>query len=359
MLKRLSVFSFLFFQLIYANSQNISAYTDYRGYLQAFDNGIFRQLEYLPVKSYKFGNSSIAYVDNRNDFKIYYKGEKFPMVNAADFSYYMTDYLVAFKVGSVLYVFDDGTRKTLSYYNSIVTVNDSVLVYFDDSNYNLSVYYQGKSAVLESSLLDKPKSIKTGSNTIAWVNQSNFFNIFYHGQVHEMSNIPPVDYAAGRDLVAYTDDYDKHFHLFYKGDSAVVEEYAPDTFKVGYGIMAYVDNLGNFRVFSNGATKRLLSDRPEFFQVKGNVVVYSYNRMFNVYYNGQVTTLENFTPADFQIGTNGVAWLDDSGRLKYFDQGKMYNASFEIINKYNLTGNVLKYETGTNTVTVFFEGKNY
>ena len=32
-----------------------------------------------------------------------------------------------------------------------------------------------------------------------------------------MSNIPPVDYAAGRDLVAYTDDYDKHFHLFYKG----------------------------------------------------------------------------------------------------------------------------------------------
>lgn len=341
------------------HAQNISAYTDYRGYLQAFDNGMFKQLEYLPPKSYKFGASSVAYIDNRSDFKIYYKGQTYPQINAADFSYFMTDYLVAFKVGSVLYIFDDGNRKTLSYYNSIVAVNDSVMAYFDDSNYNLSVYYRGKTAVLESSLLDKPKSIKTGANTIAWVNQSNFFNIFYQGQVHTISNIPPVDYQAGRDLVAYVDDYDKHFHLFYKGDSAMVEEYAPDSFKVGYGIMAYVDNLGNFRVFYNGATKRLLSDRPDFFVVKGNMVVYSYNRMFNVFYNGQVTTIENFAPSDFQVGTDAVAWINDSGRLKIFDKGKTYTASYELINKYNLTGNVLKYETGTNTVTVFFDGKNY
>ena len=341
------------------NAQNISAYSDYRGYLQAFDQGMFHQLEYLPVKSYKVGSSSVAYIDNKNDFKIYYKGEKFQMVNAADFSYTVTDYLVAFRVGSVLYVFDNGVRKTLSYYTTIMTVNDSVLVYFDDSNYNLSVYYQGKSAVLESSLLDKPKSIKTGPNTVAWVNQSNFFSIFYQGLVHTVTNIPPLEYAAGQDIVAYTDDYDKHFHLFYKGDSAVVEEYAPDSFKVGYGIMAYVDNLGNFRVFNNGATKRLLSDRPDYFFVKGNIVVYSYNRMFNVFYNGVVSTLENFNPSNFQLGINGVAWLDESNRLKVFDRGKTYTASYEIINKYELIGNVLKYETGSNTVNIFFEGKNY
>ena len=57
------------------NAQNISAYSDYRGYLQAFDQGMFHQLEYLPVKSYKVGSSSVAYIDNKNDFKIYYKGE--------------------------------------------------------------------------------------------------------------------------------------------------------------------------------------------------------------------------------------------------------------------------------------------
>ncbi|MBK6838162.1 MAG: hypothetical protein IPG90_07655 [Bacteroidetes bacterium] len=47
------------------NAQNISAYSDYRGYLQAFDQGMFHQLEYLPVKSYKVGSSSVAYIDNK------------------------------------------------------------------------------------------------------------------------------------------------------------------------------------------------------------------------------------------------------------------------------------------------------
>ncbi|MBK6838164.1 MAG: hypothetical protein IPG90_07665 [Bacteroidetes bacterium] len=81
--------------------------------------------------------------------------------------------------------------------------------------------------------------------------------------------------------------------------------------------------------------------------------------MFNVFYNGVVSTLENFNPSNFQLGINGVAWLDESNRLKVFDRGKTYTASYEIINKYDLIGNVLKYETGSNTVNIFFEGKNY
>jgi hypothetical protein len=97
------------------NGQNLAAYTDYRGYLHAFDNGTFHQLEYLPVQSYKYGGSVIGYVDNKNDFRVYSNGQTITMLNAADFSYYMTDYLLAFKVGSVLYVFDQGEKRTLHF----------------------------------------------------------------------------------------------------------------------------------------------------------------------------------------------------------------------------------------------------
>lgn len=357
-------FCFIFFMMLFSGigfvkAQNISAYTDYRGYLQAFDDGMFNQLEYMPVNSYKFGRSVIAYVDNKNDFKIYYKGKSTYQLNAADFQYQVSDYLVAYKVGSVLYVFDSGEKKLLSYYNSIVVLDDSLLAYFDDSKYTFSIYYNGKEALLENSLLDRPKNISSGSNTLAWVNQSGFFNIFYQGQIHTVDNIPPVAFEAGRDIVAYIDDFNQNFHLFYKGDTAMVELYAPDSFKVGYGIMAYVDNLGDFRIFTNGATRRILSSRPDFFDVKGDMIVYSYNRMFNVYYKGKEYTLENYTPKDFQIGIEGIAWVDESGRLKCFDKGNTYTVSYDIINGYNLTGSVLKYETGNNTVNIFFKGKNY
>ena len=341
------------------SAQDLTAYSDYRDYLYVFDRGMYKQVEYLPVKSYKVGGQTVAYIDNKNDFKIYYDGQSINLLNAADFSYYMTNYLTSFLVGNVLYVFDRGEKKTLCYYTAIMTVNDSVLVWFDDSQSTLNIYYDGKVINAEEAFLDMPRSIKTGANTVAWVNQSNYFSVFYHGEVRVLDNIAPIAYEAGRDIVAYIDNYEQYFRLFYKGDTALVEAFLPDSFKVGFGIMAYVDNQGNFRVFDRGATKRLISDRPDFFQVMGNTIVYAYNNSFNVYYNGQASVLQNGIPTDYQLGNDGIAWIGDSGRLMLFHKGKISTVSYEIINDYQLDGNVLKYEVGNNTTRVFYQGKNY
>ncbi len=361
MIKRLLIFFFIALCGLpkIGSAQNITAYTDYRGNLQAFEGGLIRQLEYLPVKSYKYGGKAIAYIDNKNDFKIYIDGQTYNLLNAADFSYYVTDYIVAFRVGNVLYTFDQGSKKTLCYYTSIMTVNDSILAYFDDSKNTFNVFYNGKVADLEDSFLDKPKAIKVGSNTLAWVNQSNYFNVFYHGEIHNLDNIAPLKFEAGRDIVAYVDGYTQQFHLFFYGDTAQVETFAPDSFKVGFAIMAYVDQTGNFRIFDNGATTKVLSDRPELFDVKGNMIVYGYNNSFNAYYKGTTTLLQNRTPSNYKLANDGIAWINESGRLMLFLKGKIYNVSYELINSYALNGNVLKYEVGNNTTTVFYNGQNY
>lgn len=341
------------------HAQNLAAYADYRGYFQAFDNGVFRQLEYLPVKSFKVGGVAIAYVDNTNEFRIFADEQKFDQTNAGDLTYFTTDYLVAFRVGKVLSVFEKQRTKVLSYYCSLYSINDSLVSYFDDSNYNFSVYYNGDVIDLESSMIEPPKKIKTGSNTVAYVDQSKFFKIFYQGKTYTIDDVPPVEFDSGRDIVAYVDDYNHYFHLFYKGDTARIETFAPDSFQVGFGIMAYTDNLGNFRIFNNGATRRLLTFRPDFYKVKGNTIVYGYNGNFNVFYKGEIYTLESYVPANFQVSNDGVAYLDESGRLKLFMNGKQSTVSYEIIKKFVLNGNVITYEVGTNTTTFYWNGKNY
>jgi len=353
-----SLFLFLF-PFTGLHAQNLGAYLDTRNYFQVFDNGMYRQLEYLPVKSFKVGGAAIAYVDNTNEFRIFADEQKFDQTFAGDFDYFVTDYLVAYRIGSVIYVFDKQRSRSLSYYCSIYAVNDSLLGFFDESNYNFSVYYKGDVIDLESSMIEPPKKIKTGSNTLAYVNQSNFFKVFYQGKTYTLDNVIPVAFEAGRDLMAYVDDYNGYFHLFYKGDTARIETFPPDSFKVGFGIMAYVDNLGNFRVFNEGATRRLLSYRPDFFKVKGNMLVYGYNNSFNVFYKGQIYPLEEYIPADYQVGNDGIAYINESGRLKLFMAGKTYTVSFEVINKYKLYGNVLMYNVGTNTTQFFWNGKNY
>jgi hypothetical protein len=342
-----------------ASAQALSAFTDYRGYLMVFDNGSINKLEYLPPVSYKSGSAAVAYIDNRNDFKIYCHGVSKFQLNAADFKYWVTDYLVAFKVGQVLYVNDGVDRKTLCYYNTRMALGDSLLGWYDDSQYSFNIYYNKRIAELENSLLEPPKSMKAGANTMAWVNQSNFFNVFYQGNVTTLDDIAPIDFAAGRDIMAWIDNYDRNFHIFYYGDTATAEIFPPDSFKVGYGIMAYVDQLGNFNAFYDGGTRKLLSDRPDYFLVYGNVIVYAYNNQFNVFYQGKTYPVETYVPRSLQIGINGVAYMDPGGSLKFFQKGQSYKVTNEYVNKYTLTGVVVKVEVGTNTCQFFWEGRLY
>jgi hypothetical protein len=356
------IFTLVFFvvcKFIYA--QDITAYTDNRDNLQVFDRGLNRQIEYLPVKSYQIGGNSIAYIDNKTDFKIYYDGQSFNLMNAADFWYRTTNNLTAFRVGEVLYAFDGGEKKTLCMYTDTIvfTYNDSVIGFIDKSNSTLNFYYNRSIANVEESFLGYPKSLKSGSNIIAWVNQSDIFSVFYHGRTYQIDNIAPVNYEAGQDIVAYVDDYVHQFRLFYKGQNAIAEDFLPDSFKVGFGICAYVDNLSNFWIFQDGTSKKYLSARPDFFKVVGNVVVYSFNNTFNVFYQGQTTTLQNVTPKSFQVSNNGVAWLDDNGRLMTFNKGKIYTVSYEIIQSYFLNGDALRYDVGYKSFRVWYNGKNY
>jgi hypothetical protein len=357
--KKIITFLFIAFSFVGSKSQNLAAYSDYRNYFNVFDNGVYQQLEYLPVKSFKVGAVAVPYIDNTGEFRIYYNGRKFHQTYATDFTYSVSDYLVAFKVGYVLSVFEKGISKKLTYYCSQFYLDDSLVVYLDDSNYNLEVYYNGGVTELESSMLELPRSIKTGSNIVAYVTQSDYFRIFYRGEILEIDNTAPVSFQAGKDIAAYIDGYNHYFQLFYKGEVAKADINAPESYKVGFGIVAYIDYESNFRVFSNGATRKLISNKPNFYAVKGNIIVYGFNNELYIYQNNESKLVSDVLPTDYQLGNNGIAYIDYDKHLKYYSKGKSYVVSFEPVDKYYINNDVIWYKVGVNTWKVFMNGNTY
>jgi hypothetical protein len=342
-----------------ASAQGLAAYLDYRNYFNVFDNGIFQQIEYLPVKSFQVGGSAIPYVDNTGEFQIYYAGNKYHQTYAADLTYSTSDYLTAYKIGYVLSVFEKGITRKVTYNCSGFYIDDSLVVYFDDSNYNLNVYYNGESMELESSMLELPREIQTGSNMVAYVNQSGYFKLFYHGEVNEIDNVAPVSFLAGRDIAAFVDGYNHAFKIFYKGDVAEADVNAPQSYKVGFGSLAYIDYEDNLRIFSNGSTRKLLSSRPDFYSVQGNVIVYGYNNELHIFQNGESKLVDDVVPTDYKLGNNGIAYIDSDNHLKYYSKGKSYVVSFEPVVKYYINNDVIWYKLGVNTWKVFANGQTY
>ena len=56
------------------------------------------------------------------------------------------------------------------------------------------------------------------------------------------------------------------------------------------------------------------------------------DQTFKVFYRGEVTELETFTPKSFQVGDEILAYVDNLGKLKYFENGKVKTISNTSLN---------------------------
>lgn len=354
------IFCLFVFGSMSSSAQKIAAYIDYNRKFYVFDDGALLKAEYLPVKSFKEGGNAVAYVDNTNQFKIFYNKEAIDLKLFADyFEYNVSRSLVGYKFQNVVWIFDRGRVEKLTNYCSQFFLGDSLAVYYDDSQSTLGVYYNNKVYEAASSLLQAPRSIKCGGNLAAFVDQSGYFRIFYHGTTFETDNVAPDNYIAGTDICAYTDGYNHNFNIFYLGQKAVAETFPPKSYQCGNGIVAYVDDNNEFKIFYNNATRKLSSFAPEFYEVNGNTIIYFLQNRFYAWYNGTVTELENYKPRDYQLDFDGLAYIDQRNWLTFFDRGTKKVVSYEPAADYNLNGQVLKFTLGTNDTKFYLNGTTY
>ncbi len=87
-------------------------------------------------------------------------------------------------------------------------------------------------------------------------------------------------------------------------------------------LTAFTDLRGYFNVFDNGNTSTLEFQAPQNFKVGGACIAYNdYNSNFKVYYNGEVTTLYGGTVNSYTVTHNILAYTI-AGQLRVFDRGK-------------------------------------
>jgi hypothetical protein len=359
MIKINLLFAICCFSYVPVLSQNLSAYTDYKNYFYAFDNGPNIELESQPIKSYKVGGNALAYVNGADNFRAYYKGDIYDLLSIPPADYTATDNLVVFYRDMILNVFDNGNRKTLSGYTSSYSAGDSLVGFYDLNNSILRAYYNGQVHDLETILGREVDSIKfkVGDNIMAYVNSADQFKIFFKEHLLNLESYAPSSFQAGRNIVSYVDGYTQNFKIFYNGMSYTVENTPPASYITADDMVAYVSNTGDFKIFYQGQLSKISSFAPVFYDAQDKVMVFFDNKFFTAFYNGKITTLETYVPTSVQKDFNTVAYIDRSGYLQALYNGKQQRISEEKVTFFELTGNVLKYNSGMSDVKFFVNGK--
>jgi len=341
-------------------AQNLNAYSDIRNYFYIFDNGGLVEAEYNPVTSPKVGGNSVAYVDNSSNFKIYYNGTSNIEADNKPDAFFETDNLVVYDFNKRLSVFDRGQTTTLCYQHGKFAVGDSIVIFYDTISFTLKVYKDGVVKEAEG-LYDKapPLSMKAGDNVAAYVNYNNYFRVYYGDKAYELETNPPSKYKVGCNTVAYVDGATQNFKVFYKGNTLQLETFPPASFKVGDDLVAYVDNQGNFKVFYMGELTTVSTYEPQYYDAEDHVVIYGDAQNFNAFYQGVSTKLETYKPDSYQLDFNSIAYKDRFNHIRFFSEGSFRDVSNQIINTYQLTRNVLMYQTDIESMHFYCNGKNY
>lgn len=101
----------------YKVDADIVAYVDDEtNNFKAFFKGDIYELETLPPKEYKVGRGMVAYINQNEEFIVFYNGEKYRILNFIPDAYAVKDSLVVFNQQGFTNIFFDGESKEIERY---------------------------------------------------------------------------------------------------------------------------------------------------------------------------------------------------------------------------------------------------
>lgn len=334
-------------------------YQDNRDYLYYFKQGVFQQLETQKVRSFDSRGAIVGYVNNANNLIAYYNGEKTNLGDLTGTTFSLTNHLLVYQRDQVLAVFDRGKVTRLTYFVKDYKMNDEFIVYRDKNIDALKLYAKGQVVDIDLTLIGALGAYKVGKNSLAYVNSSGYFKIYYEGQFYEIDNLPPVKFEAGKNIVGYVVAGQEALKIFYNSKEVTLETISPLSFQVGDDLIAYVSDEGYFKVFTQGRLIKVETSPPDFYIVKDASVLFFANNKLQILQYGIRNELDMFQPINYKISENCVAWQDPSGRLFMYLNGKVKTVSTEKIVNYELNGDILRYEVEDGTSRIYYNNNTY
>jgi hypothetical protein len=360
---RISLPSLLIFylSLSYGYSQGLSAYVNVRNAFYVFDDSITKQIDYLKPKNFKIGGNCVAFISNDQSFKVYQNGRVIKVNDGFTTDYTMTGNYVVMKNNTSLHVYDNGKATLLARNPMDYVASDSIIGFSDPVSRSYFIYSNGNITPLTYDLIGNPINVNAvGKNLLAYTTLEDSLKIYYRRRLYPQPVQNATEVSAGKNIVAYKNNYDDDFKVFYKGAVTTLETFPVRMYFVGDDLVTYVTSEGNFKIFYDGRVYNIGKYYPGNLQVIDNLVVFSDELgFFNVFYKGKKYQLERYMPDHIEIGQNSIFYIGQDNRINLFSFGKQEELPFENYVSIRMDYDVLQVETSPSQFKFYYKGKIY
>jgi hypothetical protein len=352
---------FLLFTLVLFSklSAQVAPFIDFSGYLNTFYKGNIRTLELQRVNSFSAGDNVLAYIDNRENFKVF-NGEKVEQITVQQVKYQHSDNVVAWQIGNFLYGYENGIKKTLCVNTGDFIVKDSFIVFQDTRFKTINVWYKNEVIQLMQQTGDMTMPEAIGENIIGFKDNGDIYRVFWRGKFFEIGgNAYQMEMNAGTDVISFNNTVTKNFTVFDNGEFYDVETAFMKKYKSGRGFVVYEDQIGNLWKFEKGNKLNLSDFNSGVSEVVDDVIIWNENNLLFTLVNNVKTQIINYIPSDYRLKNATFAYRNNLGGVSVFYNGKNIMLTNQTESSYTIYGNNVLVELFNKSFLFYSDGEIY
>lgn len=335
----------------------IGPFSTLQGYFKAFHNGVIRQLEYLPVKSFQVGDNLLAYIDNKGDVKVF-QGEQVITLAGIANNYTISDNILVFNQGPVTSVWKDGKGELLTNFGRRYLVQDSLVVFEDTQLNTVKVWYNGVVSELYQVIGNIYLPNAVGDNIVAFEAGGGTHFVFYRGRFFELGTYrDPLKFSCGRDILCFNDPIHMSFAIFENGEFLDLDPMHAKEYKAGFSSVTYMDQNRNLHYYSKGNLKTLSNYSPDYWDAKDQMVLWGEGDLFQVWDGVNLVTAAYFRPERYVLKNSIVAFQNQMKGVDCVIDGKVINITNEPVIDFYITGNMVVCELPNSTFLAYSNGR--
>ena len=356
MKKTILPFILLIFPLL-LSAQPVVPFVDFNNYFRVFENNNFQTIEFQPILSYQAGDEFVAYIDNRENLRIFNGKERKDITNL-NIKFSISDHLLAYNVGTTLNMWDSGKLRTLTYFVRDYVVKDSIIVY-EDTRYNsVNVYYNKQTYVLYTVAGNLYMPTTIGDNIVAFKDNGGFYKVFYRGEIYDLGVWNgEIDFKAGCDILCFNDPTQRSFALFENGNFYDVESQYMRKYVAGRGFIVFEDLNGNLWHYKDGEKTELTNFSPSFWEVQDDMVIWGENNYVFSFFQGEKKEVCNYIPKDYLLKNGVFAFRNIAGGVSAFVNGKVEEITLQNDTEYSIHGNIVLVKLFNRSFIVLKDGQ--
>jgi hypothetical protein len=261
--------------------------------LNMWDSGLLKTLTYN-VGQYQLRDSLIVYQDTRfNTVNVYYRGEVHELYSAVSLPQmpgYIGENIIAFKDNGNFYkVFWRGEIYELDVWHApfIFSAGIDMLAFNDPINGTFAIFENGEFYDIENFHM---QSYKAGNGFVAYENLNGELMLYQNGQKEQLTNFGASFWDVKDNVVIWGEN--SFTYAYVDGVKKEIAKYIPADYQIKNSVIAYRNIMGGVNAYVDGETHEITNQMESEYSLHGNsVLVKLFNRSFIVLQKGRTYTL--------------------------------------------------------------------